>query len=316
MTQLDPRSQATSTPQTPSAGGQPVKEGPPFDWRVSVGMAIGLVVLFGLLFGLRTFGIFPPRPAEDPEIAAVRATLAALSTQQPAPAAQPILAPTSAAPTVATVAQAPTTVPTPAPAQQPATQTQVVSTVGEQFETAPTPVATATSNQTVPTVATTPAITVPTESAAATSRNAPSAQPTPVAVNLPADLANAILQGYTNYWTVRVNALSDPYDTSINLETVMGGTELETARQTIAHFRDIGETGVSNVHHQIWITSASPEQAVIVDRYTAQGQRVVVDPTTHVPLHGDQVIEDESYADRFLLQYVDGVWKVVAEEPE
>src|SRR5262252_9467742 len=93
MTQLDPRSSPTTTPSPPSTGGQPGKH-EPFNWRVSLVMAVGLVVLFGVLFGLRALGIFPPRPGEDPEIAAVRATLAALPTQQAAPAVQPTSAPT------------------------------------------------------------------------------------------------------------------------------------------------------------------------------------------------------------------------------
>jgi hypothetical protein len=146
--------------------------------------------------------------------------------------------------------------------------------------------------------------------------DSPSEQPTPPVINIPANLANAILRAYQNYWSVRVNALNNPYDPTIDLASVMAGTELETARQTVAHSRDAGETGVSNVHHQIWITSASSQQAVVVDRYTAHGQRVMVDPTTQLPLPGDPVKEDESYADRFLLQNIDGVWKVVAEEPE
>ena len=153
-------------------------------------------------------------------------------------------------------------------------------------------------------------------SARVSSAMADSTQPTPSAINLPANLANAILQGYENYWSVRVNALNNPYDATIDLESAMAGTELETARQTVAHLRDTGETGVSDVHHQIWITSASPQQAVVVDRYTSHGQRVMVDPTTQVPLPSDPVVEDESYADRFLLQNMDGVWKVVEEEPE
>ena len=57
-------------------------------------MAVGLVVLFGVLFGLRALGVFPRQPGDDPEIAAVRSTLAALPTQQAAPAVQPTAAPT------------------------------------------------------------------------------------------------------------------------------------------------------------------------------------------------------------------------------
>src|SRR5437879_11236472 len=92
MTQIDPRRPAT-TPN-PNTGEPQRKQEPPFNWRVSVGMAIGLVVLFGVLFGLRALDIFPPKPAEDPQIAAARATLAAAPTQQAAAAVQTTSAPT------------------------------------------------------------------------------------------------------------------------------------------------------------------------------------------------------------------------------
>src|ERR1051326_5561778 len=136
MTQIDPRSPKATT-RTADVGEPPRKPEPPLNWRVSVGMAIGLLVLFGVLFGLRALDIFPPKPAEDPQIAAARATLAAAPTQQAAAAMQPTLAPTresgpatlgpitlstpattAAAPALATVALAPTIARTPAPAQQ------------------------------------------------------------------------------------------------------------------------------------------------------------------------------------------------------
>lgn len=335
MTQLDRRSPTTTTPSTPNTDGRGPKAGQPFNWRISIAMAVGLAVLFAVLFGLRALDIFPPRPAEDPEIAAVRATLAAIPTQQVAPVAQPTAAaptsasapaplgpivlstpaPTTAPAAVATLSPTRTTAPAPAIAQPPATATEGPATPGAQFETAPTPVGTANTDQAEPNTEATPVGPAQGEATPAGDTSS-SAQPTPSAINLPSALANAILQGYENYWTVRVKALNEPYDASIDLESVMAGTELETARQTIAHFRDTGQTGVSNVHHQIWITSASPDQAVVVDRYTAHGQRVMVDPTSQVPLPGDRVNENESYADRFLLQNIDGVWKVVAEEPE
>ena len=43
---------------------------------------IGLAILFGILFGLRVLHIFPPEPGQDAEIAAARATQAALGTQE------------------------------------------------------------------------------------------------------------------------------------------------------------------------------------------------------------------------------------------
>src|SRR6266516_2800268 len=72
MTQIDPRSPKATT-RTAEVGEPPRKQEPPFNWRVSVGLAVGLLVLFGVLFGLRALDIFPPKPAEDPQIAADRA---------------------------------------------------------------------------------------------------------------------------------------------------------------------------------------------------------------------------------------------------
>src|ERR1043165_6136082 len=92
MTQIDPRTPKT-TIRTAEVGEPPRKQEPPFNWRVSVAVAMGLLVLFGVLFGLRALDIFPPSPAEDPQIAPARAPLAAALTQAAA-AAKPPLAPT------------------------------------------------------------------------------------------------------------------------------------------------------------------------------------------------------------------------------
>jgi hypothetical protein len=137
-------------------------------------------------------------------------------------------------------------------------------------------------------------------------------QPTPVAVNLPADLANAILEGYTNYWSVRVNAMRDPADASIDLASVMAGTELAGAQKTLAQYRDSGEAFHTDVKHTIWITDASSDEAVVVDRYV--GNTVSLDPTTKEPLTSQPLVQ--SFSDRFLLKNIDGTWKVVQEEPE
>jgi hypothetical protein len=140
----------------------------------------------------------------------------------------------------------------------------------------------------------------------------PSAQPTPLATNLPADLANAILQGYTNYWTVRVNAMRDPADASIDLGSVMAGNELAGAQKTLAQYRDAGEAFHSDVKHTIWITDATRDEAVVVDRYV--GTTVLLDPSTKEPLRSQPLVQ--SFSDRFLLRNIDGTWKVVQEEPE
>jgi hypothetical protein len=137
----------------------------------------------------------------------------------------------------------------------------------------------------------------------------PPPQATPVAANLPADLANAILQGYTNYWTVRVNAMRDPSDTSIDLGSVMAGSELVGAQQTIDQYRNAHQAFESDVKHTIWITNATPDNAVIVDQFTATTVRV--DPDTKAPLDDSPSVENRT--DTFELQHLDGMWKVVDE---
>jgi hypothetical protein len=139
--------------------------------------------------------------------------------------------------------------------------------------------------------------------------DSPSAQPTPVAINLPADLANAILQGYTNYWTVRVNAMRDPTDTTIDLGSVMTGDELVGAQKTIDQYRQAHQAFESDVKHTIWITSANADKAVIVDQFTAT--TLPVDPDTKAPLDANPSVE--SRTDTFELQHLDGAWKVVDE---
>jgi hypothetical protein len=140
----------------------------------------------------------------------------------------------------------------------------------------------------------------------------PAPEATPAVVNLPADLAQAILQGYSNYWTVRLNAIRDPNDMSIDLASVMDGYELVGAQQTIANFKNEGKAGYSTVHHTIWITNASADSAVIVDRYTAT--TTPIDPSTQEPTGADAIVEQ--YSDRFFLSNIDDGWKVVREEPE
>jgi len=275
-------------------------------------MAVGLALLFGVLFGLRALGVFPSRPTEDPEIAAAQATLAALATQQPV-AAQPTTQAATLAPAPATSGG--TIVSTPAPtgavAQQQATSTAESATSATVFVTAPTTVGTAPSTQSAPAAAT------KTASSSSSAQEATrvdistsvSPQPTPVAVNLPASLASEILQGYTNYWMVRVNAMRDPTDPSIDLGSVMAGSELIGAQKTISQYQDAGEAFASDVKHTIWITSATSDNAVIVDQFTATTVRV--DPESKAPLDGSPSIENRT--DTFELQRVDGVWKVVDE---
>jgi hypothetical protein len=293
---------------------------PAFNWRVSLGIAIGLVVLFGALFGLRALHIFPREPGQDPEIAAARATQAALQTQAvlaPKPTtgavAVPAAAPTVNPPEFATPAPIPTRAPTPPATQQSVAASQPAPTTATLSQTAGAPVGTSPTVQSTAEPTTVPSLgssAVATPTALANPISTAGA-PTPVAVNLPADLANAILEGYSNYWTVRLNAMRDP-DTSIDLASVMADKELAGAQKTLAQYRDGGEAFDATVKHTIWITRATAEEAVVVDRYS--GKTTQLDPSTKEPLSPDPLIQN--FSDRFLLRNMDGAWKVVQEEPE
>src|SRR5437899_1702185 len=124
MAQLDPRV-PTGAPPPPDGGpGGPPRRETGFNWRISAGMFVGLAILFGVLLGLRVMHIFPPEPGQDAEIAAARATQAALGTQEalaPRPTVAVVGAP-AAAPTVPGATSGAEVIPaaTPAPAQQPA----------------------------------------------------------------------------------------------------------------------------------------------------------------------------------------------------
>jgi hypothetical protein len=138
------------------------------------------------------------------------------------------------------------------------------------------------------------------------------AEPTPVQVAVPAELAAAIIQGYDNYWSVRVRAMADPSDSSIDLESVMAGDELQTAYKTLADYRDAGEAFQTTVHHSIWITRATSDDAAVVDRFS--GESIKIDPGTGQPVSSNQITE--KFSSTFLLKNIDGTWKVVGQSQE
>jgi hypothetical protein len=131
-----------------------------------------------------------------------------------------------------------------------------------------------------------------------------------VAIDLPASLAQAILQGYTNYWAIRIQAMSAPEDTSVDLASVMAGNELVEAQKTLAQYRDSGNAFDTHVKHQVWITNATNQDAVVVDQYVATTTRL--DSATKDPLDSEPTTEQ--YSDTFQLQNIDGSWKVVRED--
>lgn len=311
MTQIDPR--APTGASAPSDDHRPTSQRQErgFNWRISVGMFVGLAVLFGVLFGLRALHIFPPEPGQDAQIAAARSTQAALGTQEAsarrstavvssAPAAAPTVAPT-------TSAAQPTAAVPPAPAQQTATGQQPASAATSAYQTG----GTAAVATTLPVIGA-PPVANPGPTTAATAQPNPAdvqTEPTPVQAPVPSDLAAAIVQDYSNYWSLRVQAERDPTDTTIDLESVMAGNELIGARNTLSHYAEAGEAFETSVKHQIWITSATAEEAVIVDRYTATMSKL--DPDTKSPTQASPTVENRT--DTFVLHRLDGVWKVVDE---
>jgi hypothetical protein len=196
-------------------------------------------------------------------------------------------------------AVAPTPIPT-AAAARPAVQTAAP---------AATPVARAEQPETAATT-TAAGPTVQTAEPSAVSYD--QAEPTPVQAAVPAELAAAIIQGYDNYWSVRVRAMADPSDSSIDLESVMAGDELQTAHKTLADYRDAGEAFQTTVHHSIWITRATSDDAAVVDRFS--GESIKIDPATRQPVSSNQIME--KFSSTFLLKNIDGTWKVVGQSQE
>ena len=299
MTQLDPRA-PTGAPPPPNGGpdGSPRRE-TGINWRISAGMFVGLAILFGVLFGLRALHIFPPEPGQDAEIAAARATQAALGTQE-ALAPRPTVAVGSAPAAATSAVQV-------RPAATPATAQQSAPTAAPEVQT-PVPITVPT---TQPVIAAKPAPALE-ATTAPTVQSSPAevqAAPTPVQASLPADLAAEIVQGYSNYWTVRAQAQRDPTDTTVDLEAVMADNELIGARKTLAQFIDAGQAFDISVRHQIWITSATADEAMIVDRYTTTTSKL--DPATKTPIQANPTVENRT--DTFQLRRVGGAWKVVDE---
>lgn len=311
MKQIDPS--VSPNTSSPSAVPPSQPQEPRSNWRVSVAMVVGLAILFATLFGLRALHIFPSEPGQDAEIVAARATQAVLGTQQ-ALAPRPTVVTTSAAvaaPTGAPATALPTPVAQATVARIPAAATQP----GTGQQPAPTAAQAAQSSVTAAVATTQPAVATPQATTAPAQLNPTDVQleATPVQAAVPADLAAAIVQGYSNYWTVRVSAMRDPGDTTIDLGSVMAGTELAVAQKTMGDYRDRGEAYSTKVSHQIWITGATTSEATLVDQFTATSQ--AVDPSTAEPISDSQPIV-EHRRDTFLLNNIAGVWKVVDEPSE
>jgi hypothetical protein len=249
----------------------------------------GAILALALGLNPLTFQRFTGVPEGTPTAVAtsivVANTPAAGATVAPVGAAAPAAAPT-AIPTQ--VAAAPAAVQTAAPAATPAARPQQPETVASTTAAEPT-----------------------TQAAEPTAVSNQEAEPTPVQAAVPADLAAAIVQGYDNYWSVRVQASGDPNNPSVDLGSVMAGDELQAANETLAQYREQGVAFSTTVHHQIWITAATANEATVVDRYVGQSVRLNLD--SKQPDGSDPVTE--SYADAFALRNIGGVWKVVRQQP-
>jgi hypothetical protein len=284
MARIDTPAPASASP--PPDGGEPRRQDVPYRWRTFALWLAGLLLLLGVLFGLRTFQIFPGPASEDAEIVTARATQAAFLTREAASAKTPPVAATVPA------AAPPLEHPQPTPAAAAATAITAVAS-GQQPASVQTP-----SQQIV---------------AAPASTSAPPAQtsPTPIQAVIPADLAGAILQGYSDYWSVRVLSLRTPDPANQELDRVMTGFELARAQEVLAGYQRDGKAYQSDIKHQIWITQATTSEAVVVDEYIATSVRL--DPATMEPVNADASPNVEHLRTTFLLQNIGGRWKVADE---
>jgi hypothetical protein len=181
-------------------------------------------------------------------------------------------------------------------------QTVIANSTAQALTVSATAVATTGAVVALPTAAGPGATSVPTSQAA----------PTPVQASVAPELAAAIIKGYDNYWSVRVRAMGDPTDKSIDLESVMAGDELSTASNTLSDYRDAGEAFQTTVEHQVWITRATPDEAAVVDRFS--GKSVKIDLATKAPVSAGDIVEH--FTSTFRLRNFNGTWKVVGQSQE
>ena len=269
----------TSNTAPPGASGPPGQ--PPYPWRLFVGMLVVILVggaVLAVLLGLNPLTFQRTEPAVQP-------TSITAATSAIGPATAVATAALASAPTVATAAQ--TAVPV-ATAQAPSAPGAAAAATG--------------------------VVAQPTLAAASGAAVSPTgqAEPTPVQAAVSPELAAAIINGYDNYWSVRVRAMGDPTSASIDLESVMAGDELAAAYKTLSEYRDGGEAYQATVDHQIWITRATPNAAEVVDRFTASTLKL--DPETKEPVEATPQVEQ--ITGRFVLQTINGVWKVVGRSQE
>jgi hypothetical protein len=256
-------------------------------------LVVGAILALALGVNPLTFQKLTPSVEATPIATGANANAPAAPTPGLTPLAIPPLAP----------AVAPTAMPTTASTPLAASAAQTAPTNVPTSRAAATPAPTSAAATVAP-EATSPAV-APTADATG------QVQPTPVEAAVSPELAAAIIQGYDNYWSVRVRASGDPNDASLDLASVMAGGELQAANTTLAQYRQEGIAFRTTVHHQIWITDATASVATVVDEYSGESLRLNLE--TKQPDGSDPVTE--SFADVFILNNVDGVWKVVSQQP-
>jgi len=297
---LTDRPQKAGPPDGSNGQGPPSPAPRPYNWRATVGLIVGIVVVAGAM------GVFMrviPTPFTQP---APTSAPTARPTAQPAPApvtpAAATVAPTTAAlaaPTPAATDFVRNQPATAAPAAQPATVVAVA-----QSTSAPTSAPTA-----VPTPISAPTVvgmTVPTAVPTATEQSTDA-----VATAADPSLQAEVLAAYSHYWQVLDDAFAN-LDGS-QLSQVTDGAELLAAQTYIEQLRSQGKAGLGTADHSITLVSATPGDAVIHDKVIDHS--IYVDPETRGPLPPDQQASnpDPEINGTYYLKNIDGVWKVVGE---
>jgi len=290
-------------PPAGSNGQDPPSPAPrPYNWRATVGLIVGIVVVAGAM------GVFMrviPTPFTQP---APTSAPTARPTAQPAAAPVPVVAPTPAATDF--VRNQPARV---APAVQPTSAPTMAPTAASQ--PAPAPTAGPTTRPTAapspieqPTVAATMAsVTAPTLAPDAAPMGAVTTPITSTDTSVTPALQDEISKAYARYWDVSAEAFWSLDDSQ--LSSVMADNELAGALKTMDDLRTEGRAGATLVTHNAVIVKATEDEAQIFDNVADRS--FYVDPATKKQLNVPS--EAENLTGFYFLRKIDGVWKVVDE---
>lgn len=148
----------------------------------------------------------------------------------------------------------------------------------------------------------------PTATATATvATETASASTTAVATPTPS-VEDDVAEAYLAYWDAYARALLF-LDASL-VEGFAAGAELERVRDEIDSLRADGVAARVIVDHDFSVVSLTPDEAVVVDRFTDRS--FYVDPETRQPEQSDVV--GQPFTDTFHLQLSGSEWVVVASE--